>query len=112
VPSIAPKLGAVPWHHPKPSSLPPWADPLPVTFGDPANFCIERQLFEVVDFPGCYNAILGRSCYTKFMVVPNYRYLKLKMSRPRGIITTTASFKMAYACELASSELVLTLVKS
>jgi hypothetical protein len=63
----------------------------PITFGDPTNFCTERLQFEVVDFPGCYNAILERLCYTKFMVVPNYTYLKLKILRPRRIITATAS---------------------
>jgi hypothetical protein len=31
--------------------------------------------------------VLGRSCYAKFMVVPNYTYLKLKMSGPNEIIT-------------------------
>jgi hypothetical protein len=44
----------------------------PVTFGDPANFHTEQMLFEVVDFLQCYNAILGRPCYAKFMAMPNY----------------------------------------
>ena len=35
--------------------------------------------FEVVGFRGAYHAILGRSCYAKFMAIPNYTYLKLKM---------------------------------
>ena len=38
--------------------------------------------FEVVDFRGAYNAILVRPCSVKFMVVPNYTYLKLKMPGP------------------------------
>jgi hypothetical protein len=29
---------------------------------------------------GTYHAILGSSCYAKFMVVPNCTYLKMKMS--------------------------------
>jgi hypothetical protein len=29
----------------------------------------------------------GRPCYAKFMVVPNYTYLKLKMPGPNGVIT-------------------------
>jgi hypothetical protein len=58
---------------------------LPVTLRDHANFRIERLQFEVVDFPRCYNAILGRSCYAKFMAMPNYTYLKLKMSGPCGL---------------------------
>jgi hypothetical protein len=36
-------------------------------------------MFEVVGFRGTYHAVLGRPCYAKFMVVPNYTYLKLKM---------------------------------
>jgi hypothetical protein len=42
--------------------------------------------FEIANFPGAYDAILGRSCYAKFMAVPNYTYLKLKMPGPHGII--------------------------
>ena len=52
---------------------------LPVTFGNHANFHSEVLTFEVVDFLGSYHAILGRPCYAKYMVIPNYTYLKLKM---------------------------------
>ena len=34
------------------------------------------------------------------MVVPNYTYLKLKMSGPRGVITIGASFQRTYECEV------------
>jgi hypothetical protein len=57
----------------------------------------------VVDFPGSYNAILVRPYHAKFMVVPNYKYLKLKMPGPHKIITSSASFKTTYTCELAST---------
>jgi hypothetical protein len=40
----------------------------------------------VTDFLGAYNAILGRPGYTKFMVVPNYTYLKLKMTSHLGLL--------------------------
>jgi hypothetical protein len=46
------------------------------------------------------------------MVVPNYTYLMLKMSRPHGIIIATTSFYTTYTYELASLELVPTLVES
>ena len=59
---------------------------LPVMFGDRANFCSEVT-FEVLDFPGSYHAILGRPCYAKFMAIPNYTYLKLKMPGPNVVIT-------------------------
>ena len=34
------------------------------------------------------------------MAVPNYTYLKLKMSGPRGVITIGTSFQRAYECEV------------
>ena len=34
------------------------------------------------------------------MVVPNYTYLKLKMSGPHGVITIGTSFQCAYECEV------------
>ena len=39
------------------------------------------------------------------MAVPNYTYLKLKMSGPRGVITVGTSFQKAYKCEVKSCEL-------
>jgi hypothetical protein len=60
---------------------------LPVTFRDRANFCTEMLTFKIADFPSAYHAILGRPCYTKFMAIPNYTYLKLKMPGPHRIIT-------------------------
>ena len=41
----------------------------------------------MVGFPRTYHVILGRPCYAKFMAVPNYNYLKLKMLGPNAIIT-------------------------
>jgi hypothetical protein len=46
----------------------------------------------VVGFPGTYHAILGRPAYTKFMAVLNFTYLKLKMPRPKGVITIDTKF--------------------
>jgi hypothetical protein len=69
---------------------------LNITFGRPDNFWKELLTFEVVDFPGVYHALLGQPCFAKFMVVPNYTYLKLKMPRPNGVITIEGSFEQAY----------------
>jgi hypothetical protein len=41
---------------------------------------------------GTYHAVLGRPCYAKFMVVPNYTYLKLKMPAPNGVITVGSTY--------------------
>jgi hypothetical protein len=65
---------------------------LPVTFGDPSNFRMETLTFEVVGFHRTYHAILGRSSYAKFMVIPNYTYLKLKMLGSHRVITIGTSF--------------------
>ena len=73
---------------------------LPITFGDQLNYRTETLTFEVVGFPETFHAILGRPCYTKFMAVPYYTYLKLKMSGPHGVITVGTSFQWAYECEV------------
>ena len=65
---------------------------LPVTFGDQFNYRTETLTFEVVGFLGTFHAILGRPCYAKFMAIPNYTYLKLKMLGPCGVITIDTSF--------------------
>jgi hypothetical protein len=65
---------------------------LSVTFGDMVHYRKETLSFEVVDFQGPYSAIFGRPCYSKFMVVPNYAYLKLKMLGPRDMITVSGNF--------------------
>ena len=61
-------------------------------FGDRANFRSEVLTFEVVGFRGTYHAILGRPCYAKFMAIPNYTYLKLKMPGLNGVITLSSAF--------------------
>ncbi|XP_066315086.1 uncharacterized protein [Miscanthus floridulus] len=71
-----------------------------VTFGDQSNYRTETLTFDVVVFLGTFHTILGRPCYAKFMAVPNYTYLKLKMSGPRGAITVGTSFQRAYECEV------------
>jgi hypothetical protein len=77
---------------------------LPVCFGTPSNFRKEALTFEVVGFRGTYHAVLGRSCYAKFMVVPNYTYLKLKMSGLNGIITVGSTYHHAYECDMECVE--------
>jgi hypothetical protein len=73
---------------------------LPITFGDKSNFKTKTLTFEVVGFHETYHAILGRQCYVKFMAIPNYTYLKLKMSGPHGVITVGTSFQRAYEGDL------------
>jgi hypothetical protein len=77
---------------------------LPVWFGTSDNFRKETLSFEVVGFRGAYHAILGRSCYTKFMAVPNYTYLKMKMPGPKGVITVGSSIEHAFDCDVECVE--------
>ncbi|XP_066333890.1 uncharacterized protein [Miscanthus floridulus] len=85
---------------------------LPIMFGDRSNFHSEVLTFEVVDFPVSYHAILGWPCYAKFMAVPNYTYLKLKMSGPNGIITMGSTFLHAYTCYHDHFELATAIINS
>jgi hypothetical protein len=77
---------------------------LPVWFGTPADFRKETLTFEVVGFRGAYHTILGRPCYTKFMAVPNYTYLKMKMPGPHGVITVGSSIEHAFDCDVECVE--------
>ena len=68
---------------------------LNITFGQSDNFRKVLLTFEVVNFLGVYHTLLGQLCFAKFMAVPNYTYLKLKMPNPKGIITIEGSFEQA-----------------
>ena len=85
---------------------------MPITFSDRANFRSEVLTFEVVDFLGSYHTILGRPCYTKFMAIPNYTYLKLKMPGPNGVITVGSTFLHAYTCDYEHYEPHTTVINS
>jgi hypothetical protein len=75
------RLSTAPFHGVVPGieALPLGQIDLPVIFGDVRNFRTETLTFEVVGFSGMYHAILRRPTYAKFMAVPNYTYLKLKI---------------------------------
>jgi hypothetical protein len=77
---------------------------LPVWFGTPDNFRKETLTFEVVGFRGAYQAILGWSCYAKFMAVPNYTYLRMKMLGPKGVITVGSSIEHTFDCNVECVE--------
>jgi hypothetical protein len=69
-----------------------------MTFGDVSNYRTETLTFEVVDFSGPYQVILGWPCYVKFMAIPSYTYLKLKMPEPAIVITVEAKTQRALDC--------------
>ncbi|XP_066380858.1 uncharacterized protein, partial [Miscanthus floridulus] len=73
---------------------------LPFTFGDQFNYRTKTLTIEVVGFPETFHMILGQPCYMKFMAIPNYTYLKLKMPGPHKVITIGTFFQWAYECEV------------
>src|SRR4051812_5342311 len=72
---------------------------LEVVFGNATNFRKETLDFEVVDWQSQYHTILGRPAFARFMVVPHYAYLKLKMPGPNGVITISGSFVRSDRCD-------------
>jgi hypothetical protein len=66
-----------------------------VTFGTPENYRTEFMRFKVASFDCGYNAIIGRPGLAKFMAIPHYTYMILKMPGPQGIITVRADFQGA-----------------
>jgi hypothetical protein len=72
---------------------------LNVCFGNRQNYRREKLDFEVMDWPSQYHAILGRPTFSRFMAVPHYTYLVLKMPGPKGIITVNGSFELSDQCD-------------
>jgi hypothetical protein len=68
-------------------------------FGTPTNFRKEKIKFEVVDWPSQYHAILGRPTFARFMAVPHYAYLKLRMPTNRGPLMISGSFARSENCD-------------
>jgi hypothetical protein len=81
---------------------------MPVTFGTPENYRTEFLRFEVARFDCGYNAIIGRPGLAKFMAIPHYSYMILKMPGPQGIITMRANFQGAAECFLGAIQAALT----
>jgi hypothetical protein len=94
VPSKSPFYGIVPRNaaHPLGTVV------LPVTFGTRENDRTEFIKFEVANFESSYHDILGRSTLAKFMAVPYYVYLLLKMLGLSGVLTLRGDLKKSYDC--------------
>jgi hypothetical protein len=74
---------------------------LHITFGTQKFFCTEHLQFEVTNFEIVYNAFLVQQALTKFMVIPHYIYLVLKMPGPHGVISIMRDVKRTYDCDIA-----------
>ena len=94
-PSKAPFYGIIPGN----ASFPVGTVVLPVTFGTPDNYRTELIKFEVADFESSYHAILGRPALAKFMAIPHYVYLLLKMPGKTGVLTFRGDLQRSFECE-------------
>jgi hypothetical protein len=72
---------------------------LAVQFGTANHFRIDYINFIVADFEGTYHAILGQPALAKFMAIPHYIYLLLKMPIKRGILSLRGNVLITYNCE-------------
>jgi hypothetical protein len=81
---------------------------MPVTFRTPENYRTEFLRFEVANFDCGYNAIIVRPGLAKFMAIPHYTYMILKMPGPQGIITVRADFQGAAECFRVAIQAALT----
>ena len=75
---------------------------LPVQYGTTSNFRVKHINFYVADFNTAYHAILGWPALAKFMAIPHYAYLVLKMPLPIGVLALRANLSITYACETKS----------
>jgi hypothetical protein len=87
--------GIVPWS----ANYPLGRIALNVCFGNRQNYRREKLDFKVMDWPSQYHTILGRPAFSRFMAVPHYTYLVLKMPGPKGIITVKGSFELLDLCD-------------
>ena len=80
---------------------------LDVVFGTPENYRSEEITFQVAPFNSGYHTLLGRDAFTRFQVVPHYRYMKLKMPGPNGIITLASDPYIALRAKNKTASLAL-----
>lgn len=59
---------------------------LDIVFGTPENLWSKELIFDIIPFWSGNHALLGRTSFTRFHVIPHFAYLKLKMPGPNGVI--------------------------
>jgi len=52
----------------------------------------------VANFNASYHAILGRPAMVRFMAIPHYIYLFLKMPEPKGVLSLRGDIKKSFDC--------------
>jgi hypothetical protein len=103
--STSPFYGIIPGN----TAIPLGSVVLPDTFGETReNYRTEYIKFEVADFETSYHAILGRPVVAKFMAVPHYTYLVLKMPSPTGVLSLQGDLKISFDCDMEAVKLAAT----
>jgi hypothetical protein len=103
--STSPFYGIVPGN----TTIPLGSVVLPVSFRETReNYRTEYIKFEVADFEMSYHAILSRPAIAKFMAVPHYTYLVLKMPSPAGVLSLQGDLKISFDCDTEAVELAAT----
>jgi hypothetical protein len=106
--STSPFYGIVPGN----AAIPLESVVLPATFGETReNYRTKYIKFEVANFETSYHDILGRPAIAKFMAIPHYTYLVLKMPSPAGVLSLQGDLKISFnrvtkAVELAATNQV------
>jgi hypothetical protein len=79
---------------------------LPVTSKESRdNYRTEYIKFEVADFEISYHAILGRPAIAKFMAVPHYTYMVLKMPSPAKVLSLQGDLKISNDCDIEAVDI-------
>src|SRR5438128_2806505 len=101
------KRSRAPFHGviPGTSAIPLGHIRLPVTLGSRENFRTDNISFEVADFEAAYHTILGRPALAKFMAVPHYTYMMMKLPGPNGIISLRGDVRRSYSYDQESCTL-------
>jgi hypothetical protein len=103
--SMSPFYGIIPGN----AAIPQASVVLPVTFGEKRdNYHTEYVKFEVTDLETSYHAILSKPAITKFMAIPHYTYLVLKMPSPAGVLSLQGDLKISFDCDTEAVELTTT----
>jgi hypothetical protein len=77
----------------------------PVTFRTPTNYRTKFIQFKVADFETSYHVILERPALAKFMAIPHYPYLLLKMPGPHKILSLRGDLKRAFDCDIQAIQI-------
>jgi hypothetical protein len=103
--SASPFYGIVPGN----AAIPLGSMVLPVTFREiRENYRTKYIKFDVADFETSYHAILGRPAITKFMAVPHYTNLVIKMPSPAGVLSLQGDLKISFDYDTEAVELAAT----